>query len=243
MSGQVALVTGAAGGLGEAIAATLVERGLTVVIADVDDQRGPATADRIGANCHFARLDVTSEADWTSVLERTARELGPPAVLVNNAAAYSAAPIDAESLDQWTQVLTTNVTGAFLGMRAVLPHMRAAGSGAIVNVASAWAHVAHPSSAAYHASKGALVALTRNAAVTCAPDGVRVNAVSPGNIATESNEAADVAGAVADVRAATPLGRDATPAEVAATVAFLVSSEAAYITGAVLLVDGGYTSS
>jgi NAD(P)-dependent dehydrogenase (short-subunit alcohol dehydrogenase family) len=215
------------------------------LVTDVDGDAAEGTGEELraaGFDAAATRLDVRDEDGWTAAVAVAEERLGPLRSLVNNAAIFSYGTIDEETPETWREMLDVNLTGAFLGIRAVLPGMLAAGKGAIVNVSSIWALVASPSDAAYHASKGALLALTRNAAVTYAERGIRVNAVCPGVIATAATAETVPGDPVERARARTPLGRDADPAEVAAVVGFLCSAEASYVTGATWTVDGGYTA-
>jgi NAD(P)-dependent dehydrogenase (short-subunit alcohol dehydrogenase family) len=158
---------------------------------------------------------------------------------VNNAGIVGMAALHEETLEGWERVLAVDLTGVFLGMRAVVPGMRTAGAGSIVNISSSWGLVAGEGGAAYHAAKGGVTVLSKNAAVTYARDGIRVNSVHPGGIDTAM--IAD-AGTAEYVRSRTPLGRIARPEEIASAVVYLASDEASFVTGAAVAVDGGYTA-
>ncbi len=239
-----ALVTGAGNGLGAAIATALAERGRPVLLTDIDAEAAERTAaglrDR-GLTTRAAAHDVTDPAGWARVVEDAVATFGSLEVLVNNAAIFSWSTIDEEDLETWRQVLEVNLTGPFLGIKSALPALSDAEAPAVVNISSIWALSASGSDAAYHASKGGLLALSRNAAATYAGRGIRVNAVCPGVIATAATADSTPGDPVELARARTPLGRDAEPAEIAAVVAFLASSESSFVTGAVWTADGGYT--
>ena len=246
----VALVTGAASGIGRAIALALAEAGPgrephAVVVADVDEAGGLETArlleDR-GATARFAPCDVTEEEAVAAAVHTATETFGRLDVLVNNAGIEGPVlPVHAQPPEAWRRVFEVNVHGAFYGVRHALPHMLGAGRGVIVNVASVAGLNGFPLHAAYAASKHALVGLTRTAALEAAPRGVRVNAVCPGFTETPmldtGLEAMDQT--AGDVVRRIPAGRLAAPAEVAAAVAFLCSEAAAYVTGQTLVIDGG----
>jgi NAD(P)-dependent dehydrogenase (short-subunit alcohol dehydrogenase family) len=224
LDGEIAIVTGAARGIGAAIVERFRSEGAAVLGTDVLD----------GAD---VRLNVASEADWARAVEHCRATLDAPTVLVNNAGVARFEGVEEETLEGWRAVLDVNLTGVFLGMRAVLPAMRAQRRGAIVNVSSIWGVVGTAGAAAYHASKGGVTVLTKNAAVTYAADGIRVNSIHPGQVRTPMTEAS---GTEPFVVARTPLGRAAVPAEIAAVAVFLASRESSFVTGAAVAADGGY---
>ena len=160
-------------------------------------------------------------------------------ILVNNAGLARFQAIHEETLESWNEIVALNLTGMCLGMSAVLPALRERRKGSIVNISSIWGMVATEGVASYHATKGGVVLLSRNAAVTYASEGIRVNTVHPGQVRTPATESSG-SGAVVIPR--TPLGRDAAPEEIASAIAFLVSSDASFITGSSLVVDGGYAA-
>ena len=181
-SGGVAIVTGGARGIGAAIVTRLAEQGGSVVIADVLDKLANALAAGLterGLAALACHLDVTDQSGWDTAVTRCQEVFGAPTMLVNNAGVYRKEAIHEETLEGWQQVMDVNVVGPFLGMKAVLPSMIASKRGAIVNISSIWGTAAVEGFAAYSASKAAVAMLSRNAAVTYAKDGIRVNAVSP----------------------------------------------------------------
>jgi 3alpha(or 20beta)-hydroxysteroid dehydrogenase len=240
LDGRVALVTGAASsrGQGAAEARLLAAAGAVVLLADVDDEVGERTAASIGGSASYGHLDVTSESDWSAVVSWILGSHGRLDVLVNNAGVWLAGPLAEMSLADYRRVIDVNQVGAFLGMRAVVPAMRAAGSGSIVNISSLAGLRGAQVSTAYAASKWAVRGMSRQAAAELAADGIRVNAVFPGYVDTGMIDAGHD-----EIAQRVPLGRRlATPEEIAEVVVFLASDAARYITGAEIVVDGGVTA-
>jgi NAD(P)-dependent dehydrogenase (short-subunit alcohol dehydrogenase family) len=239
-AGQVAVVTGAASGIGAATAERLAAEGAAVVLADIADGAGQAVAagirDRGGAAA-FVRADVSSPEAWDRVVAG-AHTFGPVDVLVSNAYTVEVAPAHEMTLASWERQLAVNLTGGFLGVKAVLPDLRAR-RGAVVLTSSVHAHKGIPGHPAYAASKGALLSLCGQLAVEYGPE-VRVNAVLPGPILTAAWDRVPQEDRERSV-AETAAGRFGRPEEAAAAIAFLAAGEASYITGASLLVDGGWS--
>ena len=236
LAGRLAVVTGALRGIGRAVAERLSAEGAHVLALDIDNDelRGGPTSRPWDV---FRQLDVTNERDWNEL--GTELRDDPPAILVNNAGGLLDRSILHEhALESWRQTIDLNLTSVFLGMRCMIPLMCARGGGSIVNVCSISGIAGQAGAPAYQAAKSGIRALTKNAAITYGPVGVRVNAVSPSVVATSSAAVDDEQTAPFLMRI--PLGRPGTPAEIAAAIAFLASDDAAFVTGANLLVDGGY---
>ncbi len=235
----VALVTGAAGGIGRAVVARLLRDGFRVGALDLDAAGLAGLADG-SPDVLALPADVTDETAVAGAVRTLTEAVGAPTAVVNAAGWFGRHRVPELSLADWNRFLAVNATGPFLVCRAVLPAMIAAGAGAIVNIASTAALRGGHDRAAYCAAKGALLQLSRSLAVDHGPDGVRVNVVAPGLIDTEMADwIRHDPPALASFEAGLPAGRMGTPAEVAETVAFLVSPAAAYTTGSVLVVDGG----
>ncbi len=246
MNGKVALVTGAARGIGAASARRLAESGATVVLTDVIDDEGQALADALQADGHTAvyhNLDVADETAWASVVAETAKEFGRLDVLVNNAGIGTMEDVEAETLEGWNRLIGINQTGVWLGMRAAIPVMRQGGSGSIINVSSIFGAVGgFGGSIAYHASKGAVRLMTKSAAIRYATEGIRVNSIHPGFIDTPMIEQIKGTEVEQLIVSNTPMGRLGRSEEVAEVIAFLASDAASYMTGSEVYVDGGWTA-
>lgn len=244
LDGKTAVVTGAAQGIGKAIAARLSRAGAHVVVTDLDDILGPATAEEIGGE--FVRLDVTDSAAVDAVVADLTGRLGRLDIWVNNAGIAVNAAAEEMTDDQWRRVMTVNLDAVFYCSRAVGRHMLAQGAGAIVNIASMSGSIAnHPQpQCGYNTSKAGVIMLTKSLAAEWAPRGVRVNSVSPGYTRTA------ILDQVLAIRQdwaqvwfdRTPMGRPAEVEEVAAVVHFLASDAASFVTGSDYTVDGGYTA-
>lgn len=252
LRGATALVTGAARGIGLAIARRFVDEGAQVVLTDIRDDDGALAARALGASATYRRLDVREPADWARVVAECVQPHGHLDVLVNNAGITGFETSDGAhdpehvSLDAWRAVMATNLEGVMLGCQAAIGAMRAAGRGSIINIGSRSGVVGIPGAAAYAASKAAVRNHTKSVALWCAEQGlaIRCNVVQPAAVLTPLWEPmlgtgpdrdARIAAAVAD----TPLRRFGTPEEVAALVAFLASDESAYCTGGEFNIDGG----
>lgn len=252
LQGKTAIVTGGADGIGKATCERFAREGAAVVIADVDETKGNETAKAItaaGGKVLFLRTDVADEASIRQMVAAAVKAFGKIDILVNNAAIFVLKGIDA-TVEEWRQILDVNVIGASLVAKHVVPEIRKAGGGAIVNLGSISSFIAQPQFVTYNATKAAIATMTRCMALDLAPDRIRVNAVCPGTIWTQIVEritrekGMDRAAADADPGwgGACMLKRIADPSEVAAAILFLVSDDASYVTGAHLMVDGGYTA-
>jgi NAD(P)-dependent dehydrogenase (short-subunit alcohol dehydrogenase family) len=244
---RIVVVTGAADGIGRVTATCFARQRATVVLADIDQERGRRAAAELageGADAHFLPVDVASSESMEDLFARVNSRWARVDVLVNNAAIAVAGSVVDIGEEQWQRVLSTNLMGAWRGMRLALPGMIERKRGAIVNVSSMQAHLGFKGWSAYAAAKGGLEALTRQAAVEYAPFGVRVNAVAPGTIMTPMNErifreSDDPDELIARWNALHALGRFGRPEEVAEAILFLASDGASFITGATLPVEGG----
>ena len=238
LEGKTALITGGARGQGAAHGRRLAEEGAAVILGDLLEDAGHAHAHDLraaGHHVHFLRLDVTAPDDWNAAVDAAETRFGRLDVLVNNAGVVRVAPTVDETDDGWRATMAVNATGVFYGMRAAIPAMRRNGGGSIINIASIYGPVGAPGYVAYTASKGAVIAMTKVAALEHAHDRIRVNAICPGPVRTPMSE--EEGDASVDI---TPLRRRAEPEEISSAVAFLASDDAIYITGAELAVDGGY---
>lgn len=247
LEGKRALITGGTSGIGAATAELFVQHGARVAIVGRDHQRGQALQRSL--NVDFVACDVTQAAAVSAMVQQVVQRLGSIDVLFNNAGIINFGSVVDAEIDEWDALMATNVRGVFLVSRAVLPHMIAARRGSIVNMGSNLGLVGTRGAAAYAASKGAIVQLTRAMALDHAGDGIRVNCVCPGTIETplvarqrlgrtEEQERQ----AVERIKQRFPLGRIGEPGEVASVVAFLASDLASFITGAMYSIDGGYTA-
>lgn len=246
LQGKVALITGGARGMGAVEARLFAREGARVGIADIlveEGHRLEAEIAESGGEAVFIKLDVTSEADWKHAVDTLVARYGKLDVLVNNAGIYRRAMVEQTTVQDWDRVMEVNAKGVFLGTRAVIPAMRKAGGGSIVNISSIAGIVGSPYSAAYNASKGAVRILTKATAVQYAREGIRCNSVHPGPIETDMLDLAFPDTALRQQRASlTPLGRLGRPEDVAYGVLFLASDESSYMTGSELVIDGGWTA-
>ncbi|WP_221585004.1 SDR family NAD(P)-dependent oxidoreductase [Microbacterium sp. G2-8] len=235
LAGSTAVVTGGSRGLGASYARALHAAGARVVIADVQVVEGQALADALGERARFTHLDVTDEGAWEHLVAETVGAWGGIDVLVNNAGIANSAPIEHFSRAKWDAVIGVNLTGTFLGCRAVVPTMKSRGEGSIINISSVEGLRGSPSLHGYTAAKFGVRGLTKSLAVELGADGIRVNSIHPGFIDTEMTTRIDPA--VLPI----PLGRGGRPDDVAGVVLFLASDASRYVTGAELVVDGGMT--
>ena len=240
LDGKVALITGGARGQGAAEATLFAAEGARVVLSDLLDEQGEAHAEKLGDGVLYEHLDVRSESDWKRVIEGAMERFGRIDVLVNNAGIVHAAPLEEMSLDTYMEVVQTNQVGVFLGMRAVVPAMRAAGSGSIINISSNAGLEGVSGVMGYVASKWAVRGMTKSAALELGRYGIRVNSVHPGGVDTPMLRQDDFEevdqGAVF---ASQPIPRIGRPEEIAKLVLFLASDESSFSTGSEFLADGG----
>jgi len=252
MRGKVALVTGAASGIGRATAVLFAREGGRVLLTDVDPS-GEAVAQSIGGEARFLRHDVTDEASWAGAVRTAVEAFGRLDILVNNAGISFARPLGEMTLAEWRRLMAVNLDGVFLGTREAVRAMRRSGGGAIVNVSSASGLVGSPTASAYCASKGGVRLFTKAVALEVAGDGIRVNSVHPGGVKTPIWAKADFwPGLVAQsgsedaafqaLAGAAPLGRLADPEEIAEAILYLASDASKFMTGSELVIDGGWTA-
>lgn len=250
LAGKFAIVTGAGSGIGREIARRFAAEGAGVLVADIEEPGGAETVALVraaGGRAEFLRVDVSVEADCIAMAAAAERAFGGIHVLVNNAAAFVFGKIDEVSRADWERVLGVNVIGPAQCVKHVLPAMRRAGGGSIVNIASVSGFIAQPAFVPYNTSKGALIQMTHCLAFDLAADKVRVNAICPGEIHTRATDyhiqklGIDRQAALAKLAAVSPLNRMGRPEEIANAALFLASDEASFVTGAELVIDGGAT--
>ncbi len=234
LEGKVVLITGAASGIGYAVSELFAKQGAIVFASDIATPHEP-----YAPGVQALRLDVTDEAHWKRAMDTVLAQTGRLDVLVNNAGIIAYEPIHELDLKEWHEMIAVDQTGVFLGMREAIRVMRPQQSGSIINISSIWGNAAVAGAHSYHAAKGAVRNMSKNAAMTYATEGIRVNPVHPGFIHTPLTDAQ--ASELNDaVIASTPMKRGGLPIEVANGALFLASDEASYITGAELVIDGGY---
>ncbi|HEU4723991.1 MAG TPA: glucose 1-dehydrogenase [Candidatus Eisenbacteria bacterium] len=247
LQGRVAIVTGGSRGLGFAMAGGLARAGASVVVAarSADAvERAAAGLRASGADAIGVVCDVREESSVASLVTATVERHGRLDILVNNAGINIRKAPDVLSMDEWREVIDTNLTSALLGARAAYPHMKAAGGGKIINLGSMFSRFGASYAAAYAASKAGIVGLTKSLAVAWAPDDIQVNAILPGWIDTDLTRGSreQVPGLAERVVARTPAGRWGRPDDVAGIAVFLASDASDFITGAAIPVDGGYSA-
>ena len=240
LTGKVAIITGAAQGMGAAHAKAFVEQGAKVVLTDLNEEKGKAFAAELGENAIFIKQNVTSEEDWTTVITKAEEAFGPVNVLVNNAGISMAKNMLEMSLEEYMKIVNINQVSVFLGMKAVAASMMKAGGGSIVNISSINGLVG--GAVGYTDTKFAVRGMTKAAALNLAPMGIRVNSVHPGVIATPMIMQEDAKAAIEEFAKHIPLKRVSQPEEVSQVVVFLASDESSYSTGAEFVVDGGITA-
>ena len=253
LAGKVALVSGGARGMGASHVQTLVAEGAKVVFGDILDDEGEAVAAEFNPNAaRYVHLDVTKPDDWEAAVATAVGEYGGIDVLVNNAGIINVGLLEDYAISEWQRILDVNLTGVFLGIRAVVKPMKEAGRGSIINISSVAGLTAAPNLAAYSETKGAVRLFTKSVAMECAAlkDGVRVNSVHPGIIETpiwDSISQGLPGGANridldAITAVSTPLGVKGLPEDIALGVLYLASDDSRYVTGAELVIDGGMTA-
>jgi NAD(P)-dependent dehydrogenase (short-subunit alcohol dehydrogenase family) len=242
-SGRVAIVTGGASGIGAACVRALAQSGALIVIADRSEEAARALAREIDSTTAIVQVDVSNEASCRRMVEFTLEKFGRLDIAVNSAGVGNPdrSRVGELTFDSWRNLMSVNLDGVFLSMKAEIPAMLMGGGGSIINISSVMGTVAVAGACAYVASKHGVVGLTKAAALDYAKDGIRVNAVAPGYVDTPmlGNRTEEQR---AEIASRHPLGRIAAPAEIAAVVAFLASSESSFVSGSYYTVDGGYTA-
>jgi NAD(P)-dependent dehydrogenase (short-subunit alcohol dehydrogenase family) len=243
LNGAAAIVTGAAGGIGREVVAGLREAGASVVAEDID----PAVNDLAGEGVAALTGDAAQAQTARQAVELALERFGRLDVVVNNAGRFLLKPLVDTTDDEWDALMTTNVRSVFVHCRAALPHLIERGGGAIVNVSSISGVIGLPAQGAYCATKGAIAQITRQLAIEHAAQGVRVNAIAPGAVDTNFVNAAlagapDLQAARGDIGRSHPLGRMASPREIAEIMVFLASPKSSFMTGAIVMADGGFTA-
>lgn len=248
LAGKVAIISGAARGIGAACATALAAEGAAVLVTDLLDETGAATVQAIsdaGGTAHYARLDVTDAANWQSVVALANERFGRVDILINNAGIDIGATIEDARIEDFRRIIDINLFGQFHGMQAVIPAMRAGGGGSIINIASLATSKIAPTTAIYGASKAAVANLTKTAAIHLAREGtnIRVNSVHPGPVETAMVFGADGGRANSpDLKPlfdTVPVGRLGQPSEIAAMILYLASDESRFVTAAEFVIDGG----
>ena len=244
LEGRVALVTGAASGIGKAIAERLSSEGAAVVLTDIQDELGDLATKNIvasGGRAVYVHHDVTSEGDWDIAVASADEAFGRLDILVNNAGMGDLKTIEDTTLEEYERTVAVDQTGVFLGMKVAAKLLKQSGNGSVINISSIFGTSGgFGGSPAYHAAKGAVRTLTKNIALHWADQGVRVNSVHPGFIQTPILEQAEGTEIEAGMVALTPMGRLGQPEEIAAGVAYLASDDASFVTGLELYIDGGF---
>jgi len=246
LQNKVALISGGAKGMGAVEAKLFAKEGAKVVIGDVLETEGKqieAEINETGGECLFVPLDVTDENQWNEAVAATLGRFGKLDILINNAGIFRTSPVEETSSAEWDQVMDINAKGVFLGAKAAIPAMREAGGGSIINLSSVAGLVGAAYSTAYSASKGAVRLFTKSTAIQYATDGVRCNSIHPGVIQTDmTKEAIADSQFKAQRLDPTPLARLGRPEDVAYGALYLASDESSFVTGAELVIDGGWTA-
>jgi len=240
LEGKVAIITGAAQGMGASHAKKFIEEGAKVVLTDLNEEKGLAFAEELGENALFIKQNVTSEEDWAHVVAEAEKAFGPVTILVNNAGISMAKSMLQTTLEEYRRIVEINQVSVFLGMKAVIPSMQKTVGGSIVNISSMNGLVA--GAIGYTDTKFAVRGMTKAAAIECAHYGIRVNSVHPGVIATPMIVQEDSKALIEEFAKTIPLKRMAQSEEVSNMVLFLASDEASYSTGSEFVIDGGLTA-
>jgi 3alpha(or 20beta)-hydroxysteroid dehydrogenase len=236
VSGKVALISGGARGMGAAHARRLVEEGAQVVIGDLLDEVGAATAAEIGENARYVHLDVTKPEDWDAAVATAIAEFGRLDILINNAGIANFAPIEDYTLEQWNLIIAINLTGTFNGIKAAIPALKESGKGSIINISSTAGIKGVAALPGYTAAKFAVRGLTKEIAIDLGQYNIRANSVHPGNIRTPMTDGLEVD------QSLVPLGRIGEVSELSNLILFLASDESSFSTGAEFIADGGETA-
>lgn len=242
LAGKIALISGAASGLGAGQARLFAREGAAVVVGDLQEDLGAKVVAEIvaaGGKAVFQRLDVTSEESWKAAVTRAVSEFGGLTTLVNNAGIFHPGGVVTETREGWDRMIAVNQTGVFLGMRTAAPELLKSGNAAIVNISSLYGLIGSPDALSYHASKAAVRVMSKGAALEFAKQGIRVNTIFPGQIRTpilgDITPEQDAA-----IKASIPMGNVGEPEDIAYGSLYLASDEAKYVTGAELWIDGGW---
>ena len=251
LKNKISFITGGANGnhgqlmgIAGAYAWLASNEGSAIVITDIDTESGKLTADQInesGGDAVFIKLDVTDEKNWQESINFATTHYGGIDILINSAGIHTLKNIEETSGEEWDRMMAIHAKGTFLGTKYAVPEMRKRGGGSIVNISSMCAMFGSPTNTAYHAAKGAIRSFTKSAAIQYAEEGIRVNSVHPGYTETPFTTAPfSLPGALESRLSKIPLGRLASAEEIANSVLFLASDDASYVTGAELVVDGGF---
>lgn len=246
LEGKTAIVTGAGSGIGKGIAKRFAKEGAKVIVSDIDTEGGKDVVNEIedsDGEAIFVRTDVSESEDVNELVEETLEKYDEIDILVNNAGVYIQKPITEMEIDEWDKVLDVNLKGDFLMIRSVAQEMIEEGEGNIINVSSIAGKVGYPNSAAYSASKGGIIAMTRALALELSPKGINVNAIAPGVIKTAMTEDLLEDEDVSEqMLANTPIGRFGKPEDIASAAVYLASEESDFVTGETMFVEGGWLS-
>jgi len=247
LRGKVAIVTGAASGIGRATAELFAEEGAKVVVADINVPEGEKTVSNIrasGGDALFVHADISKDADAKRISEEAVKAYGRIDILVNNAAAFVFKALEEATVEDWQRALSINIMGTALCTKYAVEHMKRVGGGAVVNVGSVHGFVGQPGYIPYAATKAALVQMSRNMAIELGPFNIRVNCACPGAVLTDHtlHRLKELGMTPEDLGAQQPLKRGSQPRESASAILFLASDDASFVTGAFLMVDGGYTA-